>query len=116
MKVQVKLFLAGKVNKLQEQQLFNMLDAVPDQVMICSTDRSDTTETQPLYNNLQMRQFFGSDVVSEVKNALKEKSKAAIEGDQTRKVRRRSRFYKRIFKDQANLLQENDDGPIQLEI
>lgn len=116
MRAQVKLFLASKVNKLQEQQLFNMLDAVPDQVMICSTDHKDTTEIQPLYNNLQMRQFFGSDVVSEAKDALQAKLKAAAEGNQTKRVRRRSRFFKRIFKDQANPLQENDDDSIKLEI
>ena len=51
MKAQVKLFLLSKVNKFQEQQLFSMLDAVPDQVMICSNEHSDS-ETQPLYNNL----------------------------------------------------------------
>ena len=66
MKAQVKLFLASKVNKLQEQQLFSMLDAVPDQVMICSHEHNDS-ETQPLYNNLKMRQFFGSDVVEQFK-------------------------------------------------
>ena len=43
-----------------------MLDAVPDQVMICSNEHSDS-ETQPLYNNLQMRQFFGTDVVEMAK-------------------------------------------------
>ena len=51
MKAQVKLFLLSKVNKFQEQQLLSMLDAVPDQVMICSNEHNDS-EIQPLYNNL----------------------------------------------------------------
>lgn len=40
-KAQVQLFLAGKVIKLQEQQLLDMLDSVPDKVIVCSNERDN---------------------------------------------------------------------------
>ena len=38
-KAQVELFLAGKVMKLQELQLLDMLDSVPDKVLVCSNEQ-----------------------------------------------------------------------------
>lgn len=35
-KAQAKLFLASKVTAMQQEQLFNLLDSVPDSVLICS--------------------------------------------------------------------------------
>jgi len=77
-----------------------MLDAVPDQVMICSNQHNDS-ETQPLYNNLQMRQFFGTDVVEQSKKIKQARNKAAL-GQEAKKVMRRNPFYNRVFMDRAN--------------
>jgi len=59
MKAQVKLFIARQVIEVQEQQLLNMLDTVPDKVLVCSIERRDDFQAHPLYNNRQMKEFFG---------------------------------------------------------
>ena len=51
-KAQVKLFVANKVIKLQEQQLLDMLDSVPDKVLVCTNERNKDVVPRPLYNNL----------------------------------------------------------------
>ena len=51
-KAQVKLFVSSKVIKLQEQQLLDMLDSVPDKVLVCTNDRDKDVVPRPLYNNL----------------------------------------------------------------
>ena len=38
-KAQVQLFLSSKVIKLQELQLLDMLDSVPDKVLVCSNEK-----------------------------------------------------------------------------
>jgi len=55
--------LAKKVIKLQEQQLFDMLDSVPDKVLVCSFERHNELKPIPMYNNRQMREFFGGSLV-----------------------------------------------------
>lgn len=51
MKAQVKLFIASQVIEEQERQLLNMLDTVPDKVLVCSMERKDDLKAKPLYNN-----------------------------------------------------------------
>ena len=63
MKAQVKLFIASQVIEMQERQLLNMLDTVPDKVLVCSIERKDDLKAQPLYNNRQMKEFFGQSLV-----------------------------------------------------
>ena len=62
MKAQVKLFLAGKVTAMQQQQLFNLLDSVPDSVLICS-QQSESHTPKTLYSNRRMNQFFDREIV-----------------------------------------------------
>ena len=55
MKAQVKLFITTQVIVVQERQLLNMLDTVPDNVLVCSIDCQDDFQARPLYNNRQMK-------------------------------------------------------------
>ncbi len=91
MKVQVKLFLSSQMIQVQESQLLNMLDSVPDKVLVCSFDRDEDLKPRPLYNNLQMRQFFGCSLV--VNNKAPRQSSSGRQN----KVRRQTTFEKRIF-------------------
>ena len=59
MKAQVKLFIASNVVNAQEHQLVNMLDTVPDKVLVCSKESNVDIQPKPIYNNRQMREFFG---------------------------------------------------------
>ena len=60
-KNKAKLFLTKKVTDLQQVQLFNLLDTVPDRVLICSQDPKRQT-VEGLYSNRKMNEFFGSDM------------------------------------------------------
>ena len=64
-KAQVKLFIASNVIDVQEHQLLNMLDTVPDKVLVCSKESNDDIQAKPVYNNRQMRSFFGQSFVKE---------------------------------------------------
>ena len=65
MKVQVKHFVEGKVYRFQKEQLVNMMNVMPDKMLICSQDQLEDLKPRPLYNNRQMTQFFGTDLVSQ---------------------------------------------------
>ena len=60
-KNKAKLFLTKKVTDLQQVQLFNLLDTVPDRVLICSQN-PDRHTVEGLYSNRKMNEFFGSDM------------------------------------------------------
>ena len=62
-KVQAKMFLSQMNARQQEKQLLNLLDTVPDKVLICSQEDISQEELSPLYSNQQMRQFYGEDLV-----------------------------------------------------
>ena len=55
-----KLFLALKITIFQQQQLFNLLDSVPDKVMIVAKETEDHYG-KAVYTNRQMKEFFGGD-------------------------------------------------------
>ena len=61
---QVKLFLQTKVSKLQELQFMNMLESVPNNMLVCSNERDKDFKPKPLYNNRKMREFFGGCLVN----------------------------------------------------
>lgn len=50
LRAQAKLFLAGKVTAMQQEQLQSLLDSVPDKVLICS-NIPDSHTPKPLYLN-----------------------------------------------------------------
>ena len=54
-KVQAKMFLSQINVSQQQKQLQNILDTVPDKVLICSQDVNSEEELSPLYSNQQMR-------------------------------------------------------------
>lgn len=60
-KGKAKLFLRMACTKIQEKQLFNLLDTVPDKVLICSPRRPDSRHTL-IYANRQMTQFYGGSI------------------------------------------------------
>ena len=41
-----------------------MLDTVPDKVLVCSVEHKDDLKATPLYENRQMREFFGKSFVA----------------------------------------------------
>ena len=61
-KAEAKLFLSNKVTSLNESQLLNLLDTVPDKVLICSQMR-DSHTPKCIFNNRQLKEFFGKDIV-----------------------------------------------------
>ena len=99
MKAQAKLFIASKLITIQEKQLQNMLDTVFDKVLVCSTDRKEGFKTIPLYNNHQMKEFFGKSLVTT------EASKNNVDSVTARminlpgsKAKRTKPFHERVFK------------------
>ena len=63
-KAKAKLFLRMACTKIQERQLFNLLDTVPDKVLICSQRFSDSKPTL-IYANRQIKQFYGGKIEAE---------------------------------------------------
>ena len=62
-KDKANLFLRIKTAKIQEEQLLNLLDSVPDKVLI-SELRHDGKPT-PIYTNRAMRMLFGGDALNQ---------------------------------------------------
>lgn len=58
---QAKLYLSLKVTDFQQKQLFNVLDTVPDKVLIVSRG-SDQKLAKAEYANRKIQNFFGSDL------------------------------------------------------
>lgn len=77
LKAQTKLFLNMKVINLQQTSLFTILDTVPDKVMICSQVTEGQT-TRAVYNNREMRDFFGCNLVHKKLDKKKESSKKKL--------------------------------------
>ena len=65
------MFLSQINANQQQKQLQNLLDTVPDKVLICSQDVNSEEELCPLYSNQQMRQFYGEDLVKSKKKKVK---------------------------------------------
>ena len=61
-KAKAKLFIENKVNLKQQEQLANLLNSVPDNVIIC-TKSSEKQVPIPLYGNARVNNFFGQSVV-----------------------------------------------------
>ena len=55
-KSKAKLFLKIKVSMLQQDQLFNLLDSVPDKVMICKY-QLESLKPKQIYRNNKMSKF-----------------------------------------------------------
>ena len=75
-KSNARLFLSNKVTQFQQNQLFNLLDSVPDKVLICSRNTEEMTP-KATYSNRQMREFLGSDPVIPDKPASEDSNKSA---------------------------------------
>ena len=82
-----------------------MLDQVPDQVLICS-QKNESQDLCPLYSNMQMRQFFGEDLV--VNNDDKQDKKKRKPRNRKQKAKGLS---KAIFQHIQNSL-EGEDQPV----
>ena len=99
--------MAKKVIKLQEQQLFDMLDSVPDKVLVCSFEHQNELKPKPMYNNRQMREFFGGSLVEKPKTEDKSKKNKKSAPKKSQSFRH-STFEKRIFS------QREIDSPVNL--
>ena len=79
------------VSRLQQTQLYDLLDSVPDKVLICSK-KGDERTPDNLYSNREMNRFFGTDIV------LNDHRSGRIEGVSRSKTRvRRSCLTQRVF-------------------
>ncbi len=64
-----------------------MLDTVPDNVLVCKfAQNDDDLKPSPLYNNRQMRQFFGGCLVTDEKRNRAERKKKNPNKIQMRKM------------------------------
>ena len=64
-KQKLQLFVRMKKSEQQEKQLAELLDAVPDCVLICSKDQeAEAKPSQSIYANFKMNDFYGQDVVN----------------------------------------------------
>ena len=62
-KSQAQLFKLAKQTEMQQNELINIMDLVPDSVFICSKSKDDTGPVG-LYANFKMNQFFGRNVIN----------------------------------------------------
>ena len=110
MKAQVKLFIASQVIEIQERQLLNMLDTVPDKVLVCSIERKNDLKVQPLYNNRQMKEFFGQSLVVQKQKQISPPNVLQIGLSRKPKGRKRqSAFNRRMFQQREDpLVQEKN--------
>ena len=61
-KAHIKLFLAMKVTEMHQKQMLNLLDSVPDKVLICK-EPQEGLNPKCIYSNRKMNEFFGRDLV-----------------------------------------------------
>ncbi len=74
--------------KCQQINLNNLLDGLPDSVLVC-TKSTEERKARPLYGNVKLNSFFGCDVVnSHNKSKLHKKD---------RKVKKQSPLERNIF-------------------
>ena len=89
-KSNARLFLANKVTQFQQKQLFNLLDSVPDKVLICSRNTEGMTP-KATYSNRQMRDFLGSDpVIPDKPNTDGTSTKSTIDASKSQHVQARN--------------------------
>ena len=60
-KARAKLYLESQMNKQQQEQLSNLLDTVPDSVVIFSKNTEAHT-AKVLYANRRINAFFGENI------------------------------------------------------
>ena len=74
-KSHIKLFLAMKVTEAHQKQMLNLLDSVPDKVLICK-EPQEGLNPKCIYSNRKMNEFFGKNIVQaqqqkQTKNSFK---------------------------------------------
>ena len=62
MRAKIDLFVKIKAIEQQEAQLSNLLDNVPDSVLIC-TKPTELKASKGVYANKRFNEFFGADVL-----------------------------------------------------
>ncbi len=66
-KVQIELFIKSEIESLQQKQLYNLLDSLPDKVLICpqkTTKGQESLSPKVTYLNKKMSKFLGIDLPS----------------------------------------------------
>jgi len=64
MRSKALLFMQVRKMGMQERQLSNLLDSLPDKVLIC-TKAQEGKAPKSIYSNMQMNAFFGCDLVAQ---------------------------------------------------
>lgn len=111
-KAKANLFLQIKVIAIQEEQLKNLLDTVPDKVLIVSKP-SDAVAAKNLYSNRQMNEFFGGDVVELSK--LCREHKAPDMKSRLRDPTKRSIFKEYRLQQRRNGTMEHEEQEMSLQ-
>ena len=99
MKTQIKLFVDRKVIRFQTEQTENMMDVIPDKLLVCSQERLSDLKPETLYNNRQMIQFFGTDLVKQAQENKKADSRSKSAFRTPKKI---TAFNKKIFKGRSD--------------
>ena len=60
------MFMSKLKAAFQQKQLLNLLDTVPDQVLICS-QKDEENALEPIFSNREMREFYGGDPVEKIR-------------------------------------------------
>ncbi len=63
MRREMDLFIEVKLMKRQQNNLTNLLDALPDSVLVC-TKSTEETRAKPVFSNVKLNEFFGCDVLN----------------------------------------------------
>lgn len=99
----------------------DLLDAVPDSVLICTQPTTESKAIQSVYANFKMNSFFGRDVICTKKrnklSSAKSKDKHRSRKDDKRKRKERNPLRQRIFTKQEIDFDtfENFDSQLSLE-
>ena len=72
---------------------------MPDKLLVCSQEWLSDLKPEPLYNNRQMTQFFGTDLFMQAQESNKDDSNTKKASRPPKKL---SAFNKRIFKSRSD--------------
>ena len=106
-KARAKLFIQNQMSQKQQEQLGELLNSVPDSVMIC-TKGDESRAPRPVYGNSHINRFFGHSVVkSAVYDASGKKRLRAVTSPYEKKSKRQSASEKAEQKQRERPLSRN---------
>ncbi len=109
MRSKARLFLNANVVKQQQRQLSDLIDAVPDSVLICKKGDKESN-MKALYANLKMNSFFGCGITDTktIRNNSNGRYKRGVKGEPLK----RKVFFKTDL-NEPEQLSHNEKNPSQ---